>query len=122
MTADAVTPPEGRNVNLSTFRIVARHPDKAHKDHAWAAVGPVFDDRAEALEALDAVDDEHREEADRRDESIPADERVRITLSHRLAEFEVLGFQFKVQQLRETAWAEDDAGGIVATAHDWKDV
>lgn len=119
------TPPDGYNPATPLFRLVARHTDDDHKDSAPASLGPVFDDLQDVQEALDSVTKRHRDDVDRRNVSLPVDERVRVTLADRLAELEVLGgYDVQVEQLFETAWDHDDADppNLVPVAHEWRPV
>lgn len=89
------------------YRVVARHPDKDHHDHAWHQVAGPFDylDEAELSEAaLDRVQPESQ--------SLAPEEPVRPDPERPLAEALAAGYETKLQELHADG---DDA-------HRWKDV
>lgn len=102
---------------MPPFRIVVRHPDKGHHDNAWAQLGPLYDAREDADEVL-AVEREHAPVPT----SLEPEERVRLGVEDRLAEFDSLGYESKVQELVVKATGTDDAGATVPVEHRWKDV
>lgn len=103
---------------MPPFRIVVRHPDRGHHNHAWGPVGPVFDAREDVDEALADVTPADLTPAPT---SLPVEERVRVTLADRLAELEALGYDRKVEELVVAEEGVDDAGTPAPVAHKWKD-
>jgi hypothetical protein len=103
---------------MPPFRIVVRHPDSSHHDHAWAAVGGVFDTPEDIDEVL--------EQADGVEPSVPGslapEQRVRVTVPQRLAEFVGQGYEVRSQELVVKTEGTDDAGQTIPVEHKWKDV
>lgn len=104
---------------MPPYRIVARHPDPGHHDHAWAHVGGVYDALEDAVEDLAAAAEHPPPPAPA---SLAPEDRVRVRLGGLIAEMRALGYEEKVQELEATEWGADDAGNEIATAHEWRDV
>jgi hypothetical protein len=96
---------------MGPFRIVARHPDAEHHDHEWAQVGSVFDTAEDAQEVIDAA----QAFALPVPGGVAIAERVKITVEHRLAEVQALGYEIAVQELAAGKTTKD--GTVLA--HAW---
>lgn len=103
---------------MPPFRIVVRHPVKGHHDSSWATVGGVYDTLEDAQEELDAVGDHEP----RVPVLLAPEDRVKLTVTDRLAEFDSLGYESRVQELVVKSEGTDDAGQTVPVEHKWKDV
>lgn len=106
---------------MPPFRVVVRSPDEKSPNHPWHAVGPVFDAREDVDEALAAAGENPAGLVEVAPESLPPEQRVRVTFADRLAELRALGYEEKVQELVVKAEAPDDAGSTVPVEHKWKD-
>lgn len=107
---------------MPPFRIAAHHPDRGHKDYAWAQVGDLYDDAADALEMIQRAADQDPELATVDPRSTDPERRERPGPDGRIAELVALGYEFKVQDLVPKTLGEDDTGAEIVVEHRWKDV
>jgi hypothetical protein len=95
------------------FRVVARHPDPDHHDHAWAQVGGLYDYKDDAKDAA-AV----QATLEPNPQSLDPEEPVRPDQDRLVAEYSALGYERKVQELVTT---KSDGDGEPIESR-WKDV
>lgn len=98
---------------MPPFRVVARHPDKDHSDHAWAQVAGLFDyaDDAQAALKPGSFDDPVPQ-------SLDPDEPIRPDPERRVQEAIVFGYELKAQELV----VKTEGDGETPSEHKWKDV
>jgi hypothetical protein len=99
---------------MPPFRIVARHPDRGHSDHAWAQVGGTFDSREDADAHIRTAAAE--EPAARR--ALKPEDRL---VHNPLVSFTSDDYDVRVQELVASK-VEDRDGFPVEVEHKWKDV
>lgn len=100
---------------MAPFRVVVHHPDEEHKDHAPAALGPLFDDLEDVNEFLANAASADLEELQSTNASLAPIVRVRKRDYEHLAEANLLGYETEIEELHVKAVDEDGQ----PTEHEW---
>lgn len=82
---------------MPPFRVIARHPDKDHHDHAWFAVGGHYDYEDEAKAAAKASSMGNVTKV--APQSLDPEEPIKPDQQRLVSELAELGYEMKVQEL-----------------------